>query len=254
VNSRPALLGTLNLSAGILHLAQAIVLAIMLTQLDGLRLPATLEYPTGTPGAGLPPETLAVTSVSIGIGAVVVLLLAAVMHLLVASPLLSARYIRAIEQQRNPIRWVELSTSSSIMVFLIAQLNGITNVSTLVLIYTAQSALVLFLWLQERVGTPARTLQPFVFACAIGIVPWGIIALHVVAPGASNGYDQPVWIRIITVTLLLLYFGFGVIQWLGYKGIPHGRTYVSEERAYIFLSLATKAAFAWQVAAGISAM
>lgn len=246
-------LHTLNLTAGILHLAQAVAVAVVLmrAQARHLLLPVTVDYPTGVPGAGLPPEHLSLASVDVGIGAVIVLLLPAVTHLLIASPVLAARYRGAIERQRNPIRWIEYSLSSSIMLFLIAQLNGITDVGTLVLVYTAQSALVILLWLQERLGTPARTLQPFVVASAVGIVPWGVIALHVLAPGATSGYDQPGWIRLLTITLLLLFFGFGVNQWLGFRGVPAGRTYPTEERTYLVLSLATKAAFTWQVLAGI---
>jgi hypothetical protein len=218
-----------------------------------LLLPVTIDYASGVPGAGLPAERVLLESVNVGIGAVVVLLLPAVHHLLVASPVLATRYRGAVDARRNPIRWVELSLSSSIMLFLLAQLNGISDAATLVLIYVSQSALVILLWLQERVGTPAGTLQPFVFASAIGIVPWGVIALHVLAPGAGSGYDQPGWIRVLTVILLILFFAFGINQWLGFKGIGRWRDYATEERAYVLLSLATKAAFVWQVVAGILA-
>jgi hypothetical protein len=244
-------LRALNLTAGVLHLVQAVAVALIVAQAAQLLLPVTIDYPTGAPGVGLAPERLLLASVNVGVGAVVVLLLPALHHLLVASPVLGARYRSAIELQRNPIRLVELSVTSSIMLFLLAQLNGITDVATLVLVYVAQTALVVLLWLQERLGTPARTLQPFIFASAIGIVPWGVIALHVLAPGATSGYDQAGWIRVLTVTLLLLFFAFGINQWLGFKGLPTGRTYATEDRAYVILSLATKAAFAWQVVAGI---
>ncbi|MDH6235610.1 heliorhodopsin HeR [Cryobacterium sp. CG_9.6] len=244
-------LRTLNLIMGLLHLVQAIVVAVIVTQALHLLLPVTVEYPTGAPDTGLEPESLLIGSVNIGVAAVIVLLLPAVTHLLIASPLLAARYQRSIVQRCSPIRWIEYSLSSSIMIFLIAQLNGITNAGTLVLIYSVQSALIILLWLQERIGTPARTLRPFIVGSIVGIVPWGVIALHVLAPGATSGYDQPVWIRLLTVTLLLLFFAFGVNQWLGFREIPTGRTYATEERGYLLLSLVTKAAFAWQVVAGI---
>jgi hypothetical protein len=244
-------LRAMNLTAGILHLAQAAVVALIVARTRPLSLPVTVDYATASPGSRMAAEHLTLASVDVGIGAVVVLLLPAITHLLIASPVLGARYRSELEQRQNPIRWVEFGLSSAIMLFLLAQLNGITDVATLVLVYTTQTALVILLWLQEHVGTPARTLQPFIFASAVGIVPWGIIALHVLAPGAANGYDQPGWIRVLTVTLLLLFFGFGVNQWLGFRGIPAGRTYAAEERTYLLLSLATKAAFAWQVVAGI---
>ena len=246
-------LRALNLAGGLLHLAQAVAVAVIVFRASELMLPVTVDFATGAPGAGLPAERILLASVNLGIGAVVVLLLPAVHHLLVASAVLGARYRGAIEARRNPIRWVELSLSSSIMLFLLAQLNGVTDVATLVLIYVAQSALVILLWLQERLGTPGRSLQPFVFASAIGIVPWGVIALHVLAPGATSGYDQPAWVRVLTVSLLVLFFAFGINQWLGFKGIGPWRNYAIEEQAYVLLSLATKAAFAWQVVAGIVA-
>ena len=246
-------LRALNLLAGALHLVQAVAVAVLVLLSSPLLLPVVLSNPAGAPGAQLAPERVLVASVNLGIGAIVVLLLPAIHHLLVASPVLAPRYRAAIQLERNPIRWVELSLSSSIMLFLVAQLNGIVDLATLVLIYVAQSALVVLLWLQERLGTPARTLQPFIFASMIGIVPWGAIALHVLAPGATSGYDQPGWIRVLTVTLLLLFFLFGIVQWLGFQGIAGFRDYATVERAYVLLSLLTKAAFAWQVVAGILA-
>jgi len=244
-------LRVLNPVAGILHLAQATAVSVIVARLSPLLLPVTIDYASGAPGAGLPPERILLGSVNLGVGAVVVLLLPAAHHLLVASPVLAARYRNAIEARRNPIRWVELSLSSSIMLFLLAQLNGITDAAALVLIYVTQSALVILLWLQERVGTPDGTLQPFIFASAIGIVPWGVIALNVIAPGSTSGYDESGLIRTLTLILLILFFAFGINQWLGFKGVGRWRTYATEDSAYVVLSLATKAAFVWQVVAVI---
>ena len=102
-------------------------------------------------------------------------------------------------------------------------------------------------------GTPARSLQPFIFGSAVGIVPWGILALHVLAPGATSGYDQPLWIRVLTISMLVLFAAMAFTQWWGFRSATLGRTYANEERAYILLSLLMKVAFAWQIAAGIVA-
>jgi hypothetical protein len=243
----------LNAGGGILLLVATVVVAVVQSAFEPLGLPVTLTYPTGAPGAGMPPETLAVTAVNAGIAAVVVLALATLARLVAATPVVRARFAHEIANGRNQLRWIEYSTTSAIMVFVLAQLNGITEVGTLVVIYALQSASVILLWLQERSGALSSSVQPFVFASVVGIVPWGVMALHVLAPGATSGYDQPVWVRVITVTMLLLFAAVVANQWRGIRRSAAGLGYVPVERGYLVLAVVMPVAFAAQLVGGIIA-
>lgn len=239
-----------NLSAGILYLLQAVLAAIVIAPVVPLLLPVTLSYPTTAPGSGMPFELVAVTSVNAPWGAIAVLLLSALTSFAVVVPVLRSWYEAAIDRGHNPLRSAEFAVSSAIMVFVIAQLNGISNAATLVAIYTIQSAAVMLFWLHERFGATLRSAQPFVFACAVGIVPWGLIALHVFAPGATSGFDQPLWVRVLTVSMLVFYVAIAVIQWRGPRAESGARNH-HNERWQIVLSLVMKSAFTWQVVAGV---
>jgi hypothetical protein len=246
---------SLNVVGGILLLVVTSVIAVVQAQYSRIALPITLSYPTAAPGAGMPPEIVAVPAVDAGMAAVVVLAIAALARLVAATPM--AHTLRAETSVpgrnllRNPLRWIEYAATSAIMIFVIAQLNGIAEVSTLVLIYTLQSASVILLWLQERLGATSRSLQPFVFASVVGIVPWGIMALHVLAPGATSGYDQPLWVRVFTVSMLLLFSAVVANQWGGVRSSAARAGRLRVERGYVVLGIVMPVAFASQMLGGL---
>lgn len=135
------------------------------------------------------------------------------------------------------IRWVEWSQVSGVTVFLIAQLNGIRDVATLVALYALTTGASLFLVLHERAGAGR---WPFALGAAVGIVPWGVIALYQI--GAIVVGDDPApLIRVITIGMLAV----TVAYWLaafrrGLSGRSHPVLIV------IGVSL-----FAWLMAVGI---
>jgi hypothetical protein len=45
----------------------------------------------------------------------------------------------------------------------------------------------------------------------------------------------------------VLFFSFGLNQWLQYRGIGKWTDYVYGEKAYLVLSLAAKSLLAWQI-------
>jgi hypothetical protein len=242
---------SLNVGGGILLLVVTSVIAVVQAQYSRIALPLTLSYPTAAPGAGMPPEIVAVPAVDAGMAAVVVLAIAALARLVAATPMVHTLRAETSVLGRNPLRWIEYAATSAIMIFVIAQLNGITEVSTLVLIYTLQSASVILLWLQERLGAASRSVQPFVFASVVGIVPWGIMALHVLAPGATSGYDQPLWVRVFTVSMLLLFSALVANQWGGVRPSAARAGRLRVERGYLVLGIVMPVAFASQMLGGI---
>ena len=80
-------------------------------------------------------------------------------------------------------RWVEYSLSSSLMIVVILQLNGVADYIALLAVFGVNASMILFGWLQERYTTPGSgDLLPFWFGCIAGAVPWVAIAINVVSP------------------------------------------------------------------------
>ena len=159
-------------------------MGLMIVGVEPLLLPVTADL-----GGGV---TLA--QVNLGIAAVVLLVFAALCQ--GAAALWPSRVIR----------WVEWSQVSAVTVFLIAQLNGIRDVATLVALYALTAAASLFLVLHERAGAGR---WPFALGASVGIVPWGVIAFYQI--GAILVGDDPApLIRVITIGILSV----AVAHWL----------------------------------------
>ncbi|HPM51197.1 MAG TPA: heliorhodopsin HeR, partial [Rhodoglobus sp.] len=121
-----------NLVAGSLHLVQAVVFAVILTRLTTqVTFGVTADYLAGAPGFPIPPERVDLFAVNVGAGVVAFLALSALFHFLISSPAFFGRYSAGLRQQHNYFRWVEYALSSSIMIWLIAQTTGITDVAAL---------------------------------------------------------------------------------------------------------------------------
>lgn len=96
-------------------------------------------------------------------------------------------------------RFVEFSQVSGITVFLVAQLNGVTEVTSLVPLYAIGAGATLFLVLHDRDGDR----WAYSFGAAVGIVPWGVIAFAQIGAGVLG--DSPTLIvRVVTLGILVL--------------------------------------------------
>lgn len=236
-----------NLIAATVHAAQAV--AVLLLASD-FALPVTATYMQGPPGtAASAPATLFEIPTAWGVAAFFGL--SAVFHLIVASPPFFARYAQGLRRHRNIFRWVEYSLSASIMMVLIAQITGISDVAALVAIFGVNAAMILFGWLQERYEEPGSgNWLPFVFGCIAGFVPWLAVGVYLFQPGANNPVDVPGFVYGIFVSLFVLFNVFALNQWLQYRRAGRWSDYLVGERAYITLSLVAKSLLAWQVFAG----
>jgi hypothetical protein len=220
-------------------------------------------------------ERSVLLQVYLRVGVVVLLAVLGASFLLLASRRIFFSYSHALTHNRHGARWIIFSLTSSITVFLVAQLNGITAIGTLVLIYAATSTMTLFSVLQERMpvaaGAPAPapasawpSMLPLSFGAAIGIVPWGIIAFQQIV-GGIIGAGPSVAVRVITLLMLAAAFAFAVTQWreqrlastgtvgtLGEAGIRSHTGSLSEagirgERTFIILCTVAVSVFAWAV-------
>ncbi|WP_104193974.1 heliorhodopsin HeR [Cryobacterium sp. M25] len=241
-----------NIVAGSLHLVQALGFAYVLTLLSTqVTFAVTADYLSGPPGVPLPPERVTLFDVNVGIGVVSFLALSAFFHFLISSPKFFPRYAAGLKANRNYFRWVEYSLSSSIMIWLIAQITGITDIAALFSIFAANAAMIMFGALQEKYETPGNAkFLPFIFGSMVGVVPWVVILIYFIAPGSNTEAAPPAFVYGIIISLFLFFNTFAVNQVLQYRQVGGWRDYLRGERAYITLSLVAKTALAWQVFSG----
>jgi hypothetical protein len=237
-----------NLYAGLLHLASFVGILVLA---NDAALPVNATYLNGPPGSDAYGDAITLFSINIGHAVAGFLLLSAIFHLLVISPTFFPRYTAGLRENRNTFRWVEYSLSSSIMIVLILQLNGVADYVALAGLFAVNASMILFGWLQERYATPGDgDLLPFIFGSMVGIIPWLIIAINLIGPGNSSDATVPGFVWGIIISLFLFFNAFGLVQWLQYRAKGKWADYLRGERTYIVLSLVAKTALAWQVFSG----
>ena len=233
-----------NLFAGILHLAQ---MAAVLALSNDFSLPINATYMSGPPGSTFA-APVKLFSTPVGLTVAIFLGLSALAHFIVASPQFFGRYSAGLAQQRNYFRWVEYSISSSVMIVLIAQVTGVSDVTSLISIFGVNAAMILFGWLQEKYETPGNGgWLPFIFGCIAGIVPWVALMFYVFSIGGPSDSSAPGFVYGIVLSIFIFLNSFALVQWLQYKKVGKWSDYLRGERTYITLSLVAKSLLAWQI-------
>jgi hypothetical protein len=237
---RLANLRTWNIGLAIAHAAQAILILFLS---DGFFIQIVSTFPEGPPGTRVPASE-PLFDVRIGVAIAVFLGLAALDHLLTAT-VARPTYESDLRRGINRFRWVEYSFSATLMVLLIGFYSGITNITSVIAVAGANAAMILFGWIQERMNPPGRTsttMMPFWFGTIAGIAPWIAIAVQIIGSKTVPGF-----VYGIVIVQFVLFFSFGLNQWLQYRGIGKWTDYVYGEKAYLVLSLAAKSLLAWQI-------
>ncbi|MEP6856116.1 MAG: heliorhodopsin HeR [Pedococcus sp.] len=232
-----------NAALTVLHLGQAVAVAVLA---GTFAITVTSNFPQGPPGSAAPaPEAL--FDVRIGWAVAGFLALAALDHLLTATVLRGA-YERDLSRGINRFRWVEYSISATLMVILIGFYSGITGITSIIAVAGANVAMILFGWIQERMNPPGRdhtTMLPFWFGTVVGLAPWVAIAVNVAGSATVPGF-----VYGIVVVQGVLFFSFGLNQYLQYREIGRWTSYAFGEKAYLVLSLVAKSLLAWQIFGG----
>ena len=232
-----------NLGLTALHAVQAVLILVLASD---FAISVTTAPPAGPPGTRLP-DSESLFDVRIGAAVAAFLALAAIDHLVTATAARST-YDADLVRGINRFRWVEYSLSASIMVVLISMYSGITEVTALIAIVGANVAMILFGWLQERFNPPDRTgttMMPFWFGTIAGIAPWIASWFNVVTADEVPGF-----VYGIVVAETVLFFSFGLNQWLQYRQVGRWSDYLFGEKSYLVLSLVAKSLLAWQIYGG----
>jgi hypothetical protein len=234
-----------NIVVGLILAAQAAVVALLT---NDFRLPVTSTFLTGPPGSPLELQTL--FNIPTGWGVFAFLAISSLALLLIASPWVFPWYKRNLLLSRNYGRWIEYFFSSSIMIVLISQICGISDIAALGAIFGINASMILFGALQEKYEKPGKpNLLSFWFGSFAGIIPWIAILIYVLAPGQAAA--PPTFVYAIVISLFVFFNCFAVNMILQYKQIGPWKDYLFGEKAYIFLSLTAKALLAWQVFAAV---
>ncbi len=233
-----------NLIAGIFHLAQMLV---VLALANDFSLPIVARYMSGPPGSTFA-EPVVLLDTPVGYAVATFLGLSAFFHFLVISPKFFARYSAGLLAQRNYFRWVEYSISSSVMIVLIAQITGVSDVAALISIFGVNASMILFGWLQEKYEQPGNGgWLPFIFGCIAGAVPWIAIIFYVLSIGGAGETSAPAFVYGIVFSIFAFFNTFAIVQYLQYKKVGKWSDYLRGEKTYITLSLVAKSALAWQI-------
>jgi len=238
---RIARLRAWNIAVGVVLAAQAILIAVLT---NSFSLPVTATFMDGPPGT--PPRLRELFDIPTGWGVFAFLAISALSLLIIASPPVFPWYKRNLLQSRNYGRWIEYFFSSSIMIVLISQITGISDVAALIAIFGINACMILFGAVQEKYEKPGSNgWLPFWFGSFAGIVPWIGIVVYVWAPGLE--VSPPGFVYGIILSLFAFFNCFAVNMVLQYKKVGPWRDYLFGEKVYIILSLTAKALLAWQV-------
>ena len=109
---------------------------------------------------------------------------------------------------------VLVGLASPIAVFLVAQLNGVSDAGALLLIYAGTASGLLVRGLQDRDRGARPAELPLWLATAIGVVPWGAIALNQVGALLVGTPPTPV-VQVLTIAVLAATVVELVVSWRG---------------------------------------
>ncbi len=234
-----------NIVVGLILAVQAVMIAVLTNDFS---LPVIGTFMEGPPGTT--PGMQDLFSIPTGWGVFAFLAISAGALLIIASPPVFPWYKRNLLQNHNYGRWIEYFFSSSIMIVLISQICGISDIAALLAIFGINACMILFGALQEKYEKPGKPCWlPFWMGSFAGIIPWIAIAVYVAAPGLN--VSPPGFVYGIIVSLFIFFNCFAINMVLQYKQVGRWRDYLFGEKVYIILSLTAKALLAWQVFANV---
>lgn len=233
---------------GFLHLIQGILMIVLS---NDTAYPFYTNYLTfDLEKLQLLPESLRVGELVFGPAVASFLLLSAVAHFILAT-FGYKWYVRHLERGMNPGRFYEYALSSSLMMILIAMLNGMWDVPSLVLIFGLNASMNLFGIMMEYDNENREKVRwaGFIYGTIAGIIPWVALAMYLIGAGGGES-GPPTFVYFILVSIFIFFNSFAVNMYLQYKKVGPWKNYLFGETVYIVLSLVAKTALAWQIFAG----
>lgn len=177
----------------------------------------------------------------------------------------SGIYSSMLANGNNWIRWVEYAITATLMIFVISLISGMKDYSFVILTLCIFPVLMLQGQTVERALTDSDCtgatrvsdiLVPTLTGWAILI---GVFALIIrafnqrISEVKTAGFTVPAWLYFVIYPMLVWFASFGVVQVVQIYKTAKGRiNYLNYERAYLWLSLFSKAFLGLFVAFGLT--
>lgn len=161
-------------------------------------------------------------------------------------------YARNLARGINYARWYEYAFSSSVMIVAIAMFVGMTDIVSLMLLFTVNGLMNLFGLMMElhNQKTEKTDWTAFIYGCIAGIVSWVAVFTYLYASFSKIDVALPGFVYGILITFLVFFNSFAINMFLQYKRVGPWKNYLFGESMYVLLSLVAKSVLAWQVFAG----
>ncbi len=204
---------------------------------------------------GVEPASVTLFSVPLAYWIASFFLMSALAHA-TAGWFLRDRYEGWLARGMNPLRWVEYSFSSTVMIVAIAYLSYITDFPALVAIAGANVAMILFGWSMEAANEGRQKVdwKHYIFGCIAGIAPWlaifSVLWAYSAQDGLPAGAGIPAFVYVIIASLFVAFNIFAITMILQYRKVGRWSDYLYGEKTYMILSLVAKSLLAWQVWSG----
>ena len=249
-----------NAAAGVLHLAQGVVMLALGLLLDWSRDIYTFYLDINITSISPPVfEVIPNPQISFTVsylGAVLASfpLISAIAHFSIAY-IKNRNYNENLKKGINPYRWYEYAFSSSIMIVLISTFVGVWDLWSLVMIFVLNAMMILFGYMMELINqhTEKTNWSPYLYGCVSGGVPWIVLFAYFIAAISSTGTNPPTFVYLILFIYFIWFNSFAINMVLQYKGIGKWKDYLYGERAYIILSFIAKTVLSWLVFVGVFA-
>ena len=163
-------------------------------------------------------------------------------------PIWGYKYSDMIDNNRNPLRFIEYSLSASMMLIAIALINGVTDINLIISIGVLTCSCQLsglaveyidnikIKWLLHLTGW-------FQFIWAYGIIAYAFFK-SIEASNELGGITPPSFVYVIVFVLFILYASFGFVQLT--ELIIDLNPY-TKEKSYVILSLTAKLLLGWMI-------
>ena len=149
-------------------------------------------------------------------------------------------YLNAVKNGNNYFRWIEYSVTATMMMVIIAALSGVKDLQNYFLLITNAFAMIWTgQWFEKSQGESRWVPIVVGFVLLMGAFQIILTSFNLRIQEAQDaGFSLPGWLWMIVIVMFVFYASFGfvpIVQTI--RGGPY-RTY---EKAYLTLSLASKA-------------
>lgn len=158
-------------------------------------------------------------------------------------------YEADLKQGINKVKRVEYIIGGGLILLVLALVNGVYDVSTLILLFGMAEIFGLFALITDKQKeVPAR--QPRVagkLTIVAAFAPWLILAIYLFGAQLYGDRSLPAYIYFLDGSIFLIAFAMSAIPVLQMRARGKFVHYIYAEKAFLLLNFVLVSAFAWQI-------